>query len=538
MKEYTHSKKFGVIEIEQNPTLTLALHTIDLGKQALVFVASKASAEKVAETIAKKVPKGNDAIQKMAEKALHALSKPTKQCERLTKCLSHGIAFHHSGLVAAQREIIEDGFREGTVKIIACTPTLAAGVDLPAFRTILKDLKRYAGNWGMQWIPVLEYQQMCGRAGRPGMEDYGEAIAIASSEGEFDEIYSRYLLGKPENIYSKLAVEPVLRTYLLSLIVSGIVRDVEGIFRFFEKTFWAHQYQDMSRLKMIISKVLNLLEEYEFIIKDEEKNTTKKNDFASADTLLKSNSAVVRATVLGTRVSQLYIDPYTAHQMICALRRSPKATLEEFSFLQMVCYTLEMRPLLKVKAKEYDAIMETLQRKTDTLITLEPTLYDPEYDEFLNSVKTSSMLYDWINEKDEEFLMATYDVRPGELHAKLENADWLLHGTEEISRLMGFPQLATAVSKLRFRLEYGAKEELFALLKLRNIGRVRARKLYSNGIRDIGVLKATDIGTLSQLLGKALAIDIKKQIGEDVIEEPVPEGKRKGQISLMDYHEQ
>ena len=158
-----------------NGALDLALDTLKLGKQALVFVNTKKSAEKTAEDIAKKVKAGSKELIELSEKALKALSSPTRQCERLGNCIKKGIAFHHAGLVAKQRELIEDNFRNGNIKIICATPTLAMGIDLPAFRTILKDLKRY-GSRGMAYIPVLEYLQMAGRAGRPKFDKTGEAI--------------------------------------------------------------------------------------------------------------------------------------------------------------------------------------------------------------------------------------------------------------------------------------------------------------------------------------------------------------------------
>ena len=137
--------------------INLAFDTLALKKQALIFATSKRSAEKTAEEIAKRVK--NITMRELASKILRALPRPTKQCERLAKCVEKGIAFHHAGLTSKQKETIEDGFRKGKIKIIACTPTLAAGLDLPAFRTILKSLRRYGGRWGMDWIPVLEYEQ-------------------------------------------------------------------------------------------------------------------------------------------------------------------------------------------------------------------------------------------------------------------------------------------------------------------------------------------------------------------------------------------
>jgi len=199
--------------------IDISLDTIDKGKQALVFVSTKRSAEKSAEDLSRKIKQTSPELHKLSERILKALSSPTKQCRRLAMCIQKGMAFHHAGLAPKQREIIEDGFRDNHVKIICCTPTLAAGVDLPAFRTILKDVKRY-GRRGLQYIPVLEYLQMAGRSGRPKYDKWGEAILIANNEGDSEELTERYIHGEPEPILSKLAVEPVLRTYLLSLIAS------------------------------------------------------------------------------------------------------------------------------------------------------------------------------------------------------------------------------------------------------------------------------------------------------------------------------
>ena len=89
--------------------------------------------------------------------------------------------------------------------------------------------------------------------------------------------------------------------------------------------------------------------------------------------------------------------------------------------------------------------------------------------------------------------------------------------------------------KLQFRVEEGVKEELFSLLRFEGIGRIRARKLYDNKIKDVGNIKKIDVGTLTQLLGPKLAVSLKKQVGIEIEKIPVKENKRKGQISLMDY---
>ena len=79
------------------------------------------------------------------------------------------------------------------------------------------------------------------------------------------------------------------------------------------------------------------------------------------------------------------------------------------------------------------------------------------------------------------------------------------------------------------------KEELLTLLRLKGIGRIRARKLVLHGIKDLGEIKKADVTSLSQILGsKILAEDVKKQVGEEVPEE-VSSFKRKGQMGLGKY---
>ncbi len=527
-KSPEHEKARSVEAVTSDAAVNLALDTLKLGKQALVFVNTKRGAERVAEDISKKVKETNAELQELSERALHVLSRPTKQCERLARCLKKGIAFHHAGLAQEQREIIEEAFRNNKVRIICCTPTLAAGVDLPAFRTIIRDLRRYSGR-GMSWIPVLEYLQMAGRSGRPSFDNYGEAIAVASGSSEAEEIIENYLRGEPEPIYSKLAVEPVLRTYLLSLIASGFIPTTSDMADFFSRTYWAHQYGDVEGLRAKLAKTLEQLEEWGFATVAG--SVKSDSGFVSADQL--EGKAKVRATAIGRRVSELYLDPLTASQLIHRLQRAAAKRLEPFQLLHAVSFTLEMRPLLRVKQSELEWVEEQLALMEESLLE-EPRMWDYDYDEFIRSVKTAMFLNEWIEERDEEFLLEKYGIRPGEIRAKVDIADWLLYACQEFSKMMSFRDVSNYISRLRLRLKYGAKEELIPLLKLRNIGRVRARKLYNNRIRDVRELKEASLTTLAQLIGRKTAIDVKSQLGQEVRDEE-PKKKRKGQHTLGAY---
>ncbi|MBR9703653.1 hypothetical protein GOV10_06440, partial [Candidatus Woesearchaeota archaeon] len=283
----------------------IVLDTLAQNRQLIIFVSSKRAAESQAEKIAAKLELGENA-DILEKGVLKALSSPTKQCKRLARCVMKGSAFHHAGLPRAQRELIEDGFRSGDIKVICATPTLAAGVDLPAFRVVIRDVKRYGGRWGMTPIAVLEYEQMSGRAGRPGKDPWGEAVLIAKNN-DASWLEDTFVRGEPEELLSKLAVEPVLRTYVLSLVAGGFIRDRVSLIDFFSQTFYAHQYGDLAKLEVILDKMIILLRQWNFL----EDDGKVQDDFVSANDLSK-NSNVLKATELGGRVAELYLDPYTA----------------------------------------------------------------------------------------------------------------------------------------------------------------------------------------------------------------------------------
>ncbi|MDA1196477.1 MAG: helicase-related protein [Nanoarchaeota archaeon] len=512
-------------EISNRADINLALDTLKLKKQALIFANTKRSAEKAAEDIAAKVTI-TQPLEDLEQAALKALASPTKQCKRLGRCLKKGIAFHHAGLTLKQRTLIEDNFKAGKIKIICCTPTLAMGIDMPAFRTIIKDLRRF-GFRGLTYIPVLEYLQMAGRAGRPGYDTEGQAIIIAASELEKEKLTEKYLLGDPEEIQSKLAVEPVLRTYLLSLIAAGFVSSKQQIFDFFAKTFWAHQFEDMHVLQTKIESMLELLEEWEFL-----KSNVQHDDFESANILKEEK---YEATVVGKRVAELYLDPYTARQLVLGMKRATKMKVPTISFLHLISSTLEIRPQLRVTAKDQDDVNEAVTKVEHALLEKEPSLYDEQYDDFLNAMKTALFFHDWIEENTEENLLEKYNIRPGEVRTKIDIADWLCYCCIELTKLMSLPKLSSHMQKLRIRITNGVKEELIPLLKLKGIGRARGRKLHKNDIRTLGDIKKIEIMDLVQILGKAIALSVKKQVGQDFDKLKIKENKRKGQISLKDF---
>jgi len=367
------------------------------------------------------------------------------------------------------------------------------GVNLPAFRVIIRDIKRYYSGFGARFIPVLEYKQFCGRAGRPTWDTWGESILIAKSEDEAHELTDKYILGEPEEIYSKLAFEPILRMHTLALIASGFVKNEDSLMKFFEKTFFAYQYGDISEINEKLESILEMLVDFGFIIRKDEK---------------------LIPTKIGKRVSELYIDPFTAHHIIKCLERAMKIQPDTFSYLHMITDTLEMKPFLSVSNKEFEEISNIIATKK--FLTKIPNDDDLEFDDFLKSIKTTLILQNWIDESTEDQMLVRFKVMPGDLWTRLRNTDWLLYASQELALLLGYKKLLGGLRKIRVRVKYGVKEELIPLVRLQQIGRIRARKLYNAGLKTISDLKKIPLSSLERIAGPKVAAIIKKQLGEKV----------------------
>ncbi len=492
--QFYGKKGYKLSEIETEEAI--AENTLLLKKQCLFFVATRKTAEKLASTLTSATKPfltklESEQLEKIANEILNVLESPTDQCERIAATVRRGVAFHHAGLLGKQKRLIEENFRNGLIKVITATPTLALGVNLPAFRVIIRDAKRYYDSVGSNYIPVLEYKQMVGRAGRPQYDEFGEAILVAKNDDDASDLSDRYINGEVEDITSKLAIEPVLRMHTMALIASEFVKSQESLKEFFSKTFYALQYGDMSFIEEKIFDILSQLAGWGFVSIDDGK---------------------LRPTLMGRRVSELYIDPLTAHNFIESLNVASKKQITEFSFLQTISNSLEMRPLLSVKSVEIADLGNMLVIKEKEFLQKIPEEWDLEFDEFFKSVKTSVMFSDWINEATENQILTKYRVAPGELRNRLETSNWLLYSLHELALLLGHKDLLTEIGKVRVRMQYGIKGELLALVKLKDVGRVRARRLYSAGMTSLQKLREVPVESLERLVGVKTTKSIKDQL--------------------------
>ena len=484
----------------------LVRDTLAQSAQILIFENSRKNAEAAASRLSALIVP-DDATRELSSRIL--ASGESETASRLASCVSHGVAFHHAGLLPEQRRLVEQGFRESRIKVIASTPTLAAGLNLPARRVLIRSYKRYEYGRGMAPIPVIEYRQMAGRAGRPGLDPYGESFLLAKNDAEMKELFEHYINGSPEEIWSKLASQSALRTHILSTIAAGFARSDPELKAFMATTFYAQQ-QDSWQLDVTVEKVVQFLKENSMISDAEE-------------ALLPSK--------LGSLVSKLYIDPLSAVIMLEALERKRA----DKNMVQASMKSSKFTPALDLSRAASKAPTElglihliTMTPNMDLLYVQsadgwveefidqhQSELYDEDnYDYLLREAKTAAMLMDWIGEVNENQIASRYRIGPGDIRRTAETAQWLMHSLAELSKHLDLG-ITFKAEQLAERIHYGASQDLLGLLNLKGIGRVRARKLYLSGITSLEKLKAADQAGISRLLGPRIAERIFHQLKKE-----------------------
>ncbi|GAB7015157.1 ATP-dependent DNA helicase [Methanogenium cariaci] len=458
--------------------INLLLDCVADGGQCLVFVSSRRNAEGYAKRAATALKCEDAALTGIAEK-LEAAAE-TDMGRVLAACVRKGAAFHHAGMNRIQRTLVEEGFRNGYIKSISSTPTLAAGLNLPARRVIIRDYLRYSGGEGMRPIPVREYRQMAGRAGRPHLDPYGEAILIAKAEYAVNNLHEEYVEAPDEDVRSRCGEPGVLTAHILSLVATGYARSRDELMTFLEKTLYAYQHTGKKALNRTLDDALA------FLINAE---------------MLTDLSGMLHATEYGDLTSRLYIDPRSAEIITTALREEGELT--DLALLQLLCMTPDMFTLY-VKNNDV-GVLEKFFYEHEEEFRTEFTYDDME--EFFRSLKTAMLLSDWTDELGDDTICTRYGIGPGDIYNAVQGIGWLLHASGRLARLVA-PEQRDMVEETTLRVRHGIRHELIPLVRVKGIGRVRARRLFTNGITGPEALAAADPAVVGRIVGGKTAESI------------------------------
>ena len=469
---------------------SLVVQAMEDGGQCLVFVNSRRSTEAEAVRLAGHLgPRFGRQLPKAEESLLEGDSESTATGRKLASCVKSGTAFHNAGLTYRQRKYIEDSFRAGTIKCIVATPTLAAGINLPARRVVVRDTYRYENGANVP-ISVMEVKQMCGRAGRPGYDPYGEAVLVAKNDRDFEHLMTDYVDHDTERLTSKLFQEKVLRSHILGIIATGDAESDEEIVDFMKDTFFGAT-SSLFGIESVVGDVV---------------------DFLAGEKMVRRQGDSVVILPFGKRVSDLYIDPVTASILRDAVLKVDDST-QPMQILIAASMTPDVVGMYPKKCDEM-RLDEEESMWMDRLLVDPDDIEDYDYEYFRSDLKTAVLINDWMDEVPEEAMTDSMGIGPGDIRAKVDRMDWIIYAMSEIAYIFN-PDAITKIRPLATRIRYGVKEELSDLVSLRGVGRSRARVLFNAGYRTKDDIASAEESVLAAMpkVGPALARSMKDQVG-------------------------
>lgn len=433
---------------------------IEDNSQALSFVSTRRFTESLATYVAKKIDKKTTNEQKqkfkqVADKLLEVPKKkgslPTTTCLKLAEAAEKGVVFHHAGLFNEQKEIIEDEFRNGNILMITATPSLMYGVNLPSKYVVIRDHTRWTSN-GPASIPVFDYEQMSGRAGRPQYDDVGYSYLVAKTMDEAFDLEARYVNGEIELTNSKLIDnKDAIYKQIIAQIASSLSKNLDDLNDFFGKTLYGFQMKNNPSMSMFAQDSLNweLESALEFLLQNGIIRATpeglKTTDFGNL--IAKSNYAVETAVKIKEYVSTM--EKLNPAEMIYALAETPDL------------------PLISFKGrKSKDPVRDKLS---------ECGLFAVDIG---NPEATAVSLIEWINERNEYEIENAYNVYSASTRRSAYEASRLVKFAKNTLEVLGNYSNLKDMDYLSARLYYGVKEDIIPLVVgVKRLGRKRARLL-------------------------------------------------------------
>ncbi|NXW23667.1 HELQ Helicase, partial [Circaetus pectoralis] len=486
-----------------DPDHIIALVTEVIPKYScLIFCPTKKNCENVASMLCKYLKKEFRAHR---EKEKQDLIKNLENigngsvCPILKQTIPFGIAYHHSGLTNDERKSIEEAYSTGVLCLLACTATLAAGVNLPARRVILR--APYVAN---DFLKKNQYKQMIGRAGRAGIDSAGESILIVQ---EKDKHLVQDLVNSPlENCYSSLLLELTkgMQSLLLSLVGLKIAVTHEEVSNFMCNTLLGIQQQ-------LLSKEKSLAE----IIKDGLENLIEKGLLKGRICEKDHNSkCTLTITPLGKATYKGSIDLAYCNLLYRELKKGLEGLILESNLHLLYLatpydMTSNCSPDWMIYLKQFNQLSAAEQKVVDIVGVPESFITKKASGQAIrknvdsavvNRLYLSFVLYTLLKETNIWSVSEKFNMSRGYVQNLLNSAasfaSCVLHFSEELEEFWVYKALLTELTK---KLTYCVKTELIPLMEVAGVLEARAKQLYNAGYKTLAHLANANPETLVKM---------------------------------------
>ncbi|KAB5549000.1 hypothetical protein PHYPO_G00062180 [Pangasianodon hypophthalmus] len=473
----------------------IALVTEVIPQQScLIFCATKKNCENVAVMICKYLNK--NFLKHKEEEKVTLLSELRNSgngslCPVLQKTVPFGLAYHHSGLTSDERKLLEEAYSSGVLCLLACTSTLAAGINLPARRVILRS--PYVG---ADFLKRSQYKQMVGRAGRAGIDSMGESILILQDK---DRDRVKQLVCAPvENCYSNLLHDGScgLLSLILSLIGLDITCTAEQVLEFMSRTLLSVQETRLCQQKSLRELVVESIE----ILKQKGLINTSAHE-----------QSVLHVTKLGRATYKGSVDLRHSDVLYRDLSKGLEGLLLN-SFLHLVYLVTpydimsQIKPDWMIYFSQLTKLSAAEQKMAAAIGVPESFLVrkaagqsvrksiDPAV---VNRLYLALVLYSLLKETNVWNVSERFQLTRGLIQTLVSSASafcsCVLHFTEELEEFWAYKALLTELTR---RLTYCVQAELIPLMEVAGVMEFRAKQLYNAGYKTLAHLANADPNVL------------------------------------------
>lgn len=470
----------------------------------LLFCDSKKRCENVSDMLAKvifmKEDKCSNILAHKSNEKIALLSALKADgsgfvCPILQKTIPFGLAYHHSGLTMDERKVLEDAFLSGTLGVLCCTSTLAAGVNLPARRVIIR-----SPYMGRNQLTNAQYKQMVGRAGRAGLDTHGESFMLVKTN--LTNIVPDIVTAPVEKCSSCLesaSQGKLLSSLLLNCIHLNLISTPAQAAQLLSMSLLSLQSTSVASL---LSKSLQFLLDQGLIRSDDE--TDKTQQTVNVETPLvttKLGRACVSGNIDLAWAATLYSD--------LELARPSLAVDTSLHLLYLVTpYDLVSTDRQVYSASNYHGIYERLSESeravarnigvTDgIMVGLIMGRKNKKHDKILNRLYYALMLLDLWQAMPIHQVAEKFQVSRGEVQSLMSSAasfsNSVFHFCQEIEEFWAYQELLEPFSR---RLAHCCLPELLPLLDLPGVKIGRAKQLYSAGfitVADVARSQGKDL---------------------------------------------
>lgn len=397
--------------------------------------------------------------------------------------LVDGVAFHHSGLAPDERELVEESFRRGVVRVLCCTTSLATGVNLPARRVIIRDLTK-----GIVDLNARDIQQMTGRAGRAGLDTSGSAVVFCPVATKFDSVCD--LVEGPTGELESAVAETGMRRIMLESVASGLVKSLSDVEAYIKCTLLSalNDFDDM--VQKIAREAIQWCQRNGLLVWNQAAMLWSASSLGLAVAagmfplefvrpIIEDIRRAREDLVLSTPLHLLFLLTHPpvidqASGLPCEVGDMARFDTYKFQNIWERLNQVELRIAEKVGISELYVHRLRLNRK-DT--TTEHALQRFKCRRFM----TAMMMTDVIQEMPNEEISKKY----GETSVQMtqESCARFASGVASICGSLGWSDMEALVARMHDRITSGAQEEILQLTKIPQIGIARARALYNGGIK-------------------------------------------------------